>query len=289
MSSNILQNGEITDPPVATDAAAPIDLQYAIQRPDCPSSHASDSSIFCSTCLKNQHLYTASLAQYYIETDTDHPQYRDLERKYFAYRKSLEKRYPQVCEECEPRVLARMREAGRTAKADHLRRLMDRSRARKSVAVSSLSVSSFFDFTGKCLWYMGLLGQILWNGMTLAATAQHNKSPAVETIFRPSFVALLEPLVRFLTSRTWARFTLLCTITSFWWNPMFKQMNNGFMNHIQGFRDWYKLQFLLVVTQSLFYYLSGTQTLADPMSAASTGSHIFFPAFVSLVRLRPVF
>ena len=286
--SNLLQYGEITDPPVATEIAAPIDLKYAIPRPDSPSSQGSDSMLFCTTCLKNQHLYTASLAQYHIEIDPDRAQHKELERKYFAYRKSLEKRYPQVCEDCEPRVLERMREAGRTAKADHLRRLMDRSRARKSAAVTPLSFSRFIVSSGKRLWYLGLLGQILWNIMALAAVAQHENYEVLKSVLEPQLVSHFEGAIQISTSRAWARASLLCTVCSIWWNPMFKQMNSGFMNHIKGFRDWYKLQFLLVVIRSLFYYTMGTGLFADPYSPVSTAAHIFFPCFVLLVRTSRV-
>jgi hypothetical protein len=160
---------------------------------------------------------------------------------------------------------------------------MDKSRAKKSAAVSKLSFSSSIDFAGKCLWYMGLLGQIIWNIMALVAIVQHDNPEALESFLHLPPIALLEPAIYTSTSRTWASSSLLCTVASFWWNPMFKQMNNGFMNHIKGFGDWYKLQFLLVVIRSLFYYIMGTGLFADPFSAVSTGAHIFFPCFVTLV------
>ena len=127
--------------------------------PDSPSSQDADSPIFCPTCLKNQHLYNASLAQYHIETDPAHPKYKEMERKYFEYRKNLEKRYPQVCEDCEPRVLERMKRAGRTAKTDYLRRLMDKSRARRSAnRGNAITFSASLESISKFMWYMGLLG-----------------------------------------------------------------------------------------------------------------------------------
>lgn len=131
------QNGDITDPPVATayESPAPADLKYSITRPDSPVSQASSQGgvpTFCSTCLKNQHLLTASLAQFHVEIDPSHPKYKESEDKYFAYRRNLEKRYPQCCEDCEAKALERMREADKTAKSDWLRRLMDKSRTRKS-------------------------------------------------------------------------------------------------------------------------------------------------------------
>jgi hypothetical protein len=180
--------------------------------------------------------------------------------------------------------MERMREAGRTAKTDHLRRLMDRSRTKKSVSVNRLSFSGVVSFTGKWLWYLGLLGQIFWNIMALVAVAQQNNPNAMENLLRPPLMSFLGKCIQISTSRTWARSVLWCSVCSIWWNPMFKQMNSGFMNHIKGFGDWYKLQFLLIVIRVLFYYIMGTGVFADSFSPASTGAHIFFPCFVILVR-----
>ena len=179
-------------------------------------------------------------------------------------------------------MLERMREAGRTAKTDHLRRLMDRSRTKKSV--DRLSFSGVVSLAGKWLWYLGLLGQIFWNIMALVAVAQHDNPNAMANILRPPLTSFLGKCIQISTSRTWARAGLWCSVCSIWWNPMFKQMNSGFMKHIRGFGDWYKLQFLLVVIRVLFYYIMGTGVFADSFSPASTGAHIFFPCFVILVR-----
>ena len=150
--------------------------------------------------------------------------------------------------------------------------------------INNLSFSNSIDFAGKLLWYMGLLGQIAWNIMALVAIAQHDNHETLERLFPPSVLALLDPAIHISTSRAWACYSLFCTTACFWWNPMFRQMNSGFMNHIKGFRDWYKFQFLLVVVRSLFYYIMGTGIFMDPFSAAATGAHIFFPCFVILVR-----
>jgi hypothetical protein len=161
---------------------------------------------------------------------------------------------------------------------------MDRSRAKKSISVNQLSFSGVINVAGKWLWYMGLLGQIIWNIMALVAIAQHDNPGALEAFLQPPLISLLGKTIQISTSRVWARSTLFCSISSIWWNPMFKQMNSGFMNHIKGFDNWYKLQFMLVVIRSLFYHIMRTGVFADPFSPASTGAHIFFPCFVTLVR-----
>jgi hypothetical protein len=176
-----------------------------------------------------------------------------------------------------------MREAGRTAKADHLRRLMDRSRTKNALSTNQLSFSGFINSVGRWLWYAGLLGQIFWDIMALVAVVQHENPDTFAKFIQPSLNSLLEGSVQIAASDAWARSALFCTVSSIWWNPMFKQMNSGFMNHIKGFGDWYKLQFLLIVIRLLFYYVMGTGVFSDRFSSATTGAHIFFPCFVTLV------
>jgi hypothetical protein len=286
--------GEIVDPPVATEYAAPNGPQYAIPRPDSPSSQASDSALFCSTCLKNQHIYTSSLAQYHIETDPNHPQYKELERASFEYRKRLEKQYPQVCEDCEPRVLERMKQAGRTAKTDYLGRLMDKSRARKiNSGINDFSISGTLRLLGQLLWYIGFAGQVFWNIIGLLGTLQ----PGWLTISNPVLSSALLSLISGLsalsidisTSSGLARPSLICSSVSIWWNPMFEQMNKGFMNHIKGFDDWYKYQGILLLARGLFLYIMGTGVLADPSSAATRGAHLFMLGFTGFVSIPTVF
>jgi hypothetical protein len=176
-----------------------------------------------------------------------------------------------------------MRAAGRTAKIDHLRRLMDKSRATRATTVNKITLSGSFDFAGKFLWYVGLAGQLLWNIMALVAVAQQSTSTPYTFALPLFFTTFLTPVISLATSDTWTRSSLLCSVAAIWWNPMFKQMKNGFMNHIKGFGDFYRLQFLLIVIRSLFYYTMGTGVFADPFSSATTGAHLFIFGFVTLV------
>jgi len=119
--------------------------------------------------------------------------------------------------------------------------------------------------------------------MALIAIIQGSYFNALAAILPSSLEAPLQIFVSTSTSRTWAWFSLISSVSSIWWNPMFKQMSNGFMNHIKGFGDWYKLQFLLIVVRSLFYYTMGTSVFADPFSVVSQGAHVFILCFVTLV------
>src|SRR4051812_13892269 len=85
------RDGQITDPPVATDAVA-TPAKFAVLRPQSPPSSPT-GAIFCDTCLTNQHLLRASLAQYL--PDPDDPEYEDREKDFYRFRNAQEGRYPQ--------------------------------------------------------------------------------------------------------------------------------------------------------------------------------------------------
>lgn len=176
-----------------------------------------------------------------------------------------------------------MREAGKTAKTDYLRRLMERTRERRSKNVNKITLSGTLESLGKCVWYVGLAGQLLWNIMALAAAVLHVSTVAPDALDPMPALMFLEAIISVSTSITWARSSLFCSIATMWWNPMFKQMNNGFINHIKGFGDWYKFQMLMIVSRSIFYYISGTGILADPYAAANAGAHLFSLGFITVV------
>lgn len=213
-----------------------------------------------------------------------------MERKYFEYRNNLEKRYPQVCEDCEPRVLERMKQAGRTAKTDYLRRLMDKSRARRSAnRGNAITFSGSLESMGKFLWYMGLLGQLLWHITALAASTTHIY-PAMLDYPLPTFIStplttLSEITTSIPISSNLGRWSLVCSAASFWWNPKFKYLNKGFMNHIKGFGDWYKYQVLLLVVRGLCYFSMGTGILADPSATPTRTAHVFIFGFITYVSV----
>lgn len=169
-----------------------------------------------------------------------------------------------------------------TAKADHLRRLMDKTRAKRSQRTKSFSASSGFEFGGKILWYLGILGQLLWSVMTLVAFALNKHSESDESLSGQAY-PWLEYLITLCTSQSWTRNSLYCSIFSLWWNPMFKQMNKGFMNHINGFGEWYRIQVLMIISRCIFYYISGTGVLSDPFSPPTIGAHIVMLIYISFV------
>jgi len=240
-------------------------------------------TIFCSTCQKNQHLYRASLAQYYVETDTYHPRYRELEKEYFKYKRDLERRYPQVCEDCAPQALQRMKDAKRTAQADWLRRKLEDTRAKRfKVQVRHISL---FDIL-KLLWFAGVFGQLLWNSMTLIVATLHNAELDNDFATPTALTPLIRPIVSLATSHTWAWRTLQISFLAFPWNPKIKEAMAGgarLHTHIKGYRHWYKLQLIMLATRSLIYYMMGKSVFADPFSPAVIGAHLLSFGFNILV------
>lgn len=281
------QNGEITDPPVASEDAAPLDRSFALARPDSPpSSQESQTSLFCPTCLKNQHLYTASLSQFDIDLDPHSPHFKENEHNYRRYKRKLESLYPQVCVDCEPKVLEQLKRAEKTAKTDYLQKLMEKSRVRRPVS-QKLCLTLSIESIGKLLWYIGLLGQLLWHIVVVAPTVQllyPSITDALTSCF--SWIPLhfgkyLIPL----SASAVARSSLICSFLSIWWNPKFKQLKNGFINHIRGYRDWYKYQTLLLAIRCLGFYFMGNGLVTAQYAVSSITAHAFVFGFVTYLGI----
>ncbi|TQS38903.1 hypothetical protein Golomagni_00583 [Golovinomyces magnicellulatus] len=279
------ENGEITDPVVSSDCPTPPPTRYAIASSSEPLDKSYDSNIFCNLCLKNQHLYTSSLAQYHADVDVDNSDDDDNNDAYNKFRRDLERRYPQVCEQCEPAALQRLRKAGRTAKADHLRRLMEKSRARR---FNKTNNSTFIiDLLGKTLWKMGLSGQLVWSFMTiLHATFRDIFSQSESTVYSAA-PKVVKQVFTITTSRKWAYTVLLCTLFSIWWCPKYKEFNKGFTRQISGLRNWYSLQVAVIFIRISFYLLMDTKFFSsDPFSPATTGAHLVMPVLTILISIR---
>ncbi|OAA55797.1 hypothetical protein SPI_08004 [Niveomyces insectorum RCEF 264] len=297
-------NGDITDPPTSTTApetdstTAPL---FATAPPSFVRNRAGDGtragvsggadgeSVFCATCLKNQHLFVASLAQYF-PADPDHPDAPELERKYFRFRQNLEQRYPQVCAQCEPRVLARLQAAAYTAKTDHLRRMVDYSRRVRLARPTYLDAA---DRLGRWLWWAGLLLQFFWQagvlGRIVAAVGDGTAAATLGTtsdddgldldivlgtddgfvdgVFvnhaagsgHAAIPWMLQPVLRRLVANA-DRLQALCvgaTVAGCWWNPHFVQTARGFTKPLIGLPTWYAYQATILLVRVALAKLTG--------------------------------
>lgn len=233
---------------MATDEEAAA-TRYAAPQPPVPVDN-----VFCQTCLKNQHLFTKSLAQYFPDDPTD-PEYERLELHYFRYRKGLEKRYPQVCDDCAARVEQRIQQAGYTAKTDHLRRMMDlsrrnHSRARRKTALDRISS------LGKAVWIAGFFLQMLWHLVIILRATPGPDADPLRRLSRRSLAALLDGLRKMASvlprDEKLIRWSLEAAVLSAWWNPHFVQFKRGFARHLVGLGQWYAFQALTIFSRFLF-------------------------------------
>ncbi|KAK2749646.1 hypothetical protein FQN57_005868 [Myotisia sp. PD_48] len=267
-TNHLDENGEITDPPVAEAASQKPVYQYAqpVSRPTEPDSNPTESSIFCSMCLKNQHILTETLASYL--PSPSHPEYAAYEASYPSYRKSLEARYPQVCENCKPRVVDRIRQTGYEAKTDHLRRMMERSKGQsrktrywewKSLLVSTGALAFWASVTGQLA--CDFLESIILNypetvsSLLPPAITRHLSEPIKHLNFSEDF-AWLQPC---------AGLSLVLGAFSLWWNPKLSLKVAGHHGRLVGLREYYRVQIVALMVR--FMAWAGLQ---DP---AITGLH----------------
>ena len=280
----VCQNGEITDPPVATTTRTDTTSQYAIPR-SSPNGKAKSStdSIFCARCLQNQHLFTTSLAQY-LPDDPNDPEYAELEKGYYKFRRRLEERYPQVCAECEPKVLGRIQQAGYTAKTDHLRRAVDRSRQMRA---SRLTPVDALERLGRRLWQAGLVLQLVWQLSMITTVLAQLNSENWAPFLRWSISVSTNAFSRLPESPQLLRWSIVASLLSVWWNPRFVQTVRGFTKHITGLSNWYLYQVMIMAVRAVFGQLVDMPSSGTADVARIIGVHLFAAVFTVYVGLPP--
>ena len=236
------QDGEITDPPASAmnepSAATP---SYATKsRPSQPAKRS--ETIFCETCLNNQRLFTASLAQY-LPDDPDAPDYAQREREYYDFRRRMEKIYPQICAECEPKVRQRIERAAYTAKTDVLRFMIDHSKPNK--VITQRSWLDVFYQMGRWLWLAGFALEIMSHALAMSSLrseycAARDSAPPLDCSFLQRFSL---PFNTFLPEHgRLLGWSFYAAFFSLWWNPRFVQTVRGFTKHLLGLPNWYIYQ-----------------------------------------------
>ncbi|KAI1807770.1 Ima1 N-terminal domain-containing protein [Daldinia bambusicola] len=251
--------GSITDPPTTSSTIERPQVQFAIPRSSVPRSPTrspspngmgSEDSIFCNTCLRNQHMLTSSLAQFEWPEDYNTVEYAAREKRYWALRRDLEKRYPQMCALCEPKVEKKLHEASYTAQTDHLRRMMDRTRSNRQ-EVKRRGILDAVDWAGRWAWKLGFALQFLWHiamlwSLVIGQYVLSGTDSRVTTILKGvhQYVNNLLPGTDQLMQ--WAISLALCSLP---WNPRFKQTIRGFTAHYLGFKHWYTYQFLILLVR----------------------------------------
>ncbi|KAJ5959713.1 uncharacterized protein N7479_006863 [Penicillium vulpinum] len=264
------ETGEITDPPaVVTNAEA-----YA--------PGASDSPFESTDFVILHHMYSESTFIYelagFLLSPSDDPTDAEYERGYEQFRRTLEDRYPQVCESCEPIVKSRIRRAGYEAKSDHLRRMMDQSRAnRESRQARNRSWRSLLLLVGALAYWASIAGQLAWNLISVATLSQTSESfDNLPDTGRPpmtpnSVISCINQSIRLKRIPSecspdlapTAGIALIAGALSLWWNPKLRLKINGMPGKFQGLAEYYQAQLIVMVVRCVFWAV-----VKDPSASA---------------------
>ncbi|KAJ5723093.1 hypothetical protein N7488_001128 [Penicillium malachiteum] len=296
------KNGEITDPPAeVTNASVTSNMPFLISKFDpgretSPETYAiNETSLFCSQCLRNQHLYTVSIAAYFPEDeDIVNTEY---DENYESYRREVEARYPQVCENCEPRVKQKIRQAGYDAKADHLRRMMERSRACKTMQrTRQRSWQSLVVYLGAIGFWMSIIGQLAWNissALTLTSSIIDSDLSIDDDDTPVSFISctaqLLEtrrlPQACSFDLAPAAGVALVVGCLSLWYNPKLRMKILGRTGNFSGLVEYYEVQLIFMVVRGVFWSLFKDPAASGIDAQKSLVGHLFMILFTTICVL----
>lgn len=248
-------------------------------------------SLFCQRCIQNQHIVNQALAEYLPSQDD--PRYLEFERKLSGYRRKMEADFPQVCETCAPAVEDRIRSTGYAAKADHLRRTMDRTRG-TGVTHNSWTRMRVVALLGAIGWLTGLLGHLSWNILGVLPMIQaedglvDNDNPqslvkcfvygAFNLQFTPSCEELAQPL---------PAYAFVLSLLCFWWNPRMQYTLRGGYSRIVGYVEYYKLQLVALVIRYLGWKMVAKDSAVRIDPQAARALHAFSLVAGSMVRDLP--
>lgn len=260
-----LKHGDITDPPVAT-TDTPNAPRY-VRQSRSPSPPPTTNEVFCKKCLDNQHLFTASLAQYLPDDPAD-PEYAERERNYWKFYRGLEKRYPQVCADCEPRVSEKLDKAAYTAKTDHLRRMLRHTAENRNLYTPS--AANYFHALGRWLWFLSLLLQMLCYSLLIRLHFDAGPGDTSSSSWMVLFFRVLDiAFGRLPTSERLVYWSFWLGVLSCWWNPRWVDCWKGRAKNLIGFPKFYACQALSLFLKSP-RFLYGCLLVEDGMNRPPT-------------------
>lgn len=212
-------------------------------------------SLFCNTCQRNQLLLNKTLAEYL--PDEDDPDYDKYASSLDAYRVELEDRYPQVCQDCLPRVQDQIRAAGYAAKADNLRRMIDRSREHsRAVQTSRQTWTLRLIALAKWVYITSVLAGMLWHtaGLTMASYDTVDVDEEVPwstclmqaiSVHRASQNCVMSPhALRVLQG------SLIADWLTVWWNPKLASKTNSITGRMRGLKSLWSIRTLVLMLRT---------------------------------------
>jgi hypothetical protein len=256
---------------------------------------APTESPFCNACQHNQALVQKLVAEYL--PDEDDAEYEKYEAAFDGYRAELEERWPQVCSECEGRVNDQIRRAGYTAKADHLRRVMDRcDQKRRSVRTSRQSWTLTAISLAKWTYLLGFTVQVLWHvfGSMMAADGQMSDDEGLRLddfswslCVRQAIQVreVDEGCVRERSVTNVLMYALGADAVTLWWNPKLENKTNSITGRMRGLKSlWAIRSAVFVLRCTSLYCLQGT-LLDHEVLPSYRNTHLCMLAIMALSLL----
>ncbi|KAK7512015.1 Ima1 N-terminal domain-containing protein [Phyllosticta citriasiana] len=259
------EKGEITDPPVATEPSAPtIYAHFVPGRVPSPTLNPVEGSLFCATCIQNQYIVNQTLASYLPPPED--PSFSKFEKSLPEYKKNLEKRYPQVCRDCAPRVRDRIKQTAHAAKADHVNRLLERA---KTIGIAKKSMTwtwqSILVFWAGLLWWSSIVGHLVWSAMGVFASPSILGDGKDVQVFNGRTCidqARKYGVMQSECVSTWypeMRNIMLLALATFWWNNKLAVRIDSSRGRLTGLKDHLILQVLMLIVRGTTWWI-----LRDP-------------------------
>lgn len=278
--------GNIIDTPAAVavkqqrgeSQAGPVFQTFTKPLPE--TLYHQNSQPFCNTCLLNQRIYLETLSNYL--PDEGHPEFQKYVDGLPEFKRSLEKRYPQICTKCAPNAQAKINRADYFAGTSNVAKMAARTRERGVLGMKGQRDNWFRWSMRRLLGVLGwialasLMVQGAWHVygicITLSGTSDRMEGETVVYAFDAVPLDCLRELLRmrlhFSCYDVFARYIPIALAVSgclLWHNPSLTDWfhDTHRMEAITGIRDHALMQLLLLGIRILGYiWLSDPATVA---------------------------
>lgn len=248
-------------------------------------------SLFCATCLRNQHFLTACLADY-LPPDSD-PQYPQFEAAYPEYKLGLERRYPPVCIQCEPRVRAQLKKTARVAQTDVLEKRLIARNGIYAVPYQSWSARDMGLRVVVWAIWCALGVQILWHLLgvfgLLGDRDIHRALTAGQTFLEVGrCVGMLARIIPLSTECSTAldglvKKSILISCALSWYNHTMSLGTRGI--RYAGQQDYYVCHFIVLAARALSYFALTVGIAGQPDPIIARACHVFMLILVIMVSV----
>jgi hypothetical protein len=178
------------------------------------------------------------------------------------------------------KVDSKLQEAGYTARTDHLRRMVERGRTKKSQSRGA-SWLVVVESCGRWLYWASLVFQLLWHfykvDFLVREIIQDEHNGRLLAAYFTWTRRFLDALP---STEKLVQYSFRTSVLSLWWNPMVPQVIRGFSQHILGLRSWYLCQIFSVFLRYFLFGFSQWQADHQDEIHAQLGIHSVM-AFVS--------